>query len=119
MTIPTFRDVHEKIATILRERGGLGVVLVDLGPIAHIERSFGGVAFQSLRAQIDPVLGDLLGEMKDKVRQGDLLARDEREGDRFLSAPLSQVGEVAAGAGVEIRLPGGGTLDPVGFDQLG
>ena len=84
MTIPTFRDVHDKIAAILRERGGLGLVLVDLGPIAHIERSFGGAAFQSLRAQIAPVLGDLHGEMKDKVRQGDLLARDEREGDRFL-----------------------------------
>jgi thiamine-monophosphate kinase len=33
--------------------------------------------------------------------------------------PLTQIGEVAAGAGVEIRLPGGGTADPAGFDQLG
>jgi thiamine-monophosphate kinase len=32
---------------------------------------------------------------------------------------LTQVGEVLAGAGVEIRLPGGGTLAPAGFDQLG
>lgn len=31
---------------------------------------------------------------------------------------LTQVGEAAAGAGVEIRLPGGGTLRPAGFDQL-
>jgi EAL domain-containing protein (putative c-di-GMP-specific phosphodiesterase class I) len=53
---------------------------VDLGPLAHIERSFGGAAFQSLRSQIDPVLV----EMKDKFRQGDLLTRDEREGDRYL-----------------------------------
>jgi EAL domain-containing protein (putative c-di-GMP-specific phosphodiesterase class I) len=80
MKIPTFRDVHEQVAKILREQGGLAAVLVDLGPLAHIERSFGGAAFQSLRSQIDPVLV----EMKDKFRQGDLLTRDEREGDRYL-----------------------------------
>lgn len=32
---------------------------------------------------------------------------------------LTRVGEVFAGEGVEIRLPGGGTLAPAGFDQLG
>jgi thiamine-monophosphate kinase len=32
---------------------------------------------------------------------------------------LTPVGEVAAGAGVEIRLPGGGSLRTSGFDQLG
>jgi thiamine-monophosphate kinase len=32
---------------------------------------------------------------------------------------LTRVGDVVAGEGVEIRLPGGGLLDPVGFDQLG
>jgi thiamine-monophosphate kinase len=32
---------------------------------------------------------------------------------------LTQVGEVSAGAGVKIRLPGGGILTPRGFDQLG
>jgi thiamine-monophosphate kinase len=32
--------------------------------------------------------------------------------------PLTQVGEVRAGSGVEIRLPGGRVLEPAGFDQL-
>lgn len=32
---------------------------------------------------------------------------------------LTQVGEVVAGAGVEIRLPGGARLDSAGYDQLG
>ncbi len=32
---------------------------------------------------------------------------------------LTPVGEAIAGAGVEIRLPGGGSLSPSGFDQLG
>jgi thiamine-monophosphate kinase len=31
---------------------------------------------------------------------------------------LTQVGETCEGTGVEIRLPGGGTLKPEGFDQL-
>jgi thiamine-monophosphate kinase len=31
---------------------------------------------------------------------------------------LTQVGEVGVGADVEIKLPGGATLDPAGYDQL-
>ncbi|MBW8059736.1 MAG: thiamine-phosphate kinase [Solirubrobacterales bacterium] len=34
-------------------------------------------------------------------------------------ATLARVGEVVAGRGVEIRLPGGRLLEPAGFDQLG
>jgi thiamine-monophosphate kinase len=37
---------------------------------------------------------------------------------RAAEATLTQVGETRAGEGVEIRLPGGGTLKPAGFDQL-
>ncbi len=33
-------------------------------------------------------------------------------------AALTKVGEVQAGSGVEIRLPGGRLLEPAGFDQL-
>jgi len=32
---------------------------------------------------------------------------------------LTRIGEVVAGEGVEIRLPGGALLEPTGFDQLG
>jgi thiamine-monophosphate kinase len=34
------------------------------------------------------------------------------------AATLTAIGEVVAGSGVEIRLPGGGLLAPAGFDQL-
>jgi thiamine-monophosphate kinase len=34
-------------------------------------------------------------------------------------AGLTRIGEVIVGEGVEIRLPGGGLLEPTGFDQLG
>jgi thiamine-monophosphate kinase len=37
---------------------------------------------------------------------------------RAAEATLTQVGEAREGEGVEIRLPGGGTLSPAGFDQL-
>jgi EAL domain-containing protein (putative c-di-GMP-specific phosphodiesterase class I) len=80
MSIPTFREVHREIAAQLRSQGYLAAVLVDLGPLARIERSFGGATFQGLRRQVDP----LLEEMARRFRRDDLLTRDEREGDRFL-----------------------------------
>ncbi len=80
MSFPTFRDISHQIGAMLREHGGLGAVLVDLGPLASVERSLGGEAYQTLRSHIDP----LMAELKDRFRQGDLLTRDEREGDRFL-----------------------------------
>src|SRR5262245_18596263 len=80
MALATFRDLFDQIGKLLREHGCLGAVLVDLAPLAHIERSFGGATYSSLRSQIEPVLL----EMRDRFRQGDFLTRDEREGDRFL-----------------------------------
>jgi len=80
MAIPTFREVQEEITDQLRDQGFLAAILVDLSPLAHIERSYGGATFRSLRAQVDPLLEDL----KDRFRQDDILTRDEREGDRFL-----------------------------------
>jgi EAL domain-containing protein (putative c-di-GMP-specific phosphodiesterase class I) len=80
MSIPTFREIEEEITTQLREQGYLAAVLVDLGPLARIERSFGGATFRSLRSQVDP----MLEEMRVRFRRDDLLTRDESEGDRFL-----------------------------------
>ena len=80
MSIPTFREVQDVITTQLREQGFLAAILVDLGPLAHIERAFGDVVFRTLRAQVDP----LLVEMRERFRQDDVLTRDELEGDRFL-----------------------------------
>lgn len=80
MALLTLREAGEQFAAILRGQGGLGAVLVDLEPLARIERSFGGSAYQALRKQIDA----LMIEMKEKVRDGDVLTRDDREGDRFI-----------------------------------
>ena len=80
MSIPTFRQVEEEIASQLQEQGFLAAVVVDLGPLARIERAFGGATFRSLRSQVDP----MLEEMRARFRRDDLLTRDESEGDRFL-----------------------------------
>jgi EAL domain-containing protein (putative c-di-GMP-specific phosphodiesterase class I) len=80
MAIPTFREVEEQVGAILSGQGGLATILVDLEPLARIERSFGGSAYKGLRQQIDP----LMEEMRERFREGDILTRDEREGDRFM-----------------------------------
>ncbi|MCG6920996.1 MAG: EAL domain-containing protein [Acidobacteria bacterium] len=80
MSIPTFRELEEDIGSQLKEQGFLAAIVVDLGPLARIERSFGGATFRSLRSQVDP----MLEEMRAKFRRDDLLTRDESEGDRFL-----------------------------------
>jgi EAL domain-containing protein (putative c-di-GMP-specific phosphodiesterase class I) len=80
MGIPTFRDVEEQVGAILVGQGGLGAILVNLEPLARIERNFGGAAYKGLRTQIDL----LMGEMQERFREGDILTRDEREGDRFM-----------------------------------
>ncbi len=49
-----------------------------------------------------------------EARLADAVAALQAQGTR-----LSRIGDVLSGEGVEIRLPGGGTLPPSGFDQLG
>jgi thiamine-monophosphate kinase len=39
--------------------------------------------------------------------------------DRIAAIPATPIGTVVAGEGVEVRLPGGGLLEPKGYDQLG
>ena len=58
MIVPPFRDVQPRLAEYFREKGALGVVLVDLSQLARIERGFGVTAFQTLRSQLDSLLGE-------------------------------------------------------------
>lgn len=79
MTIPTFRQIEDRVGRALKEQGGLGAILIDLAPLARIERNFGGGTYQALRAQVDP----LILELPERLHEGELLSRDERDGDRF------------------------------------
>jgi EAL domain-containing protein (putative c-di-GMP-specific phosphodiesterase class I) len=78
--VPTFRDVQGELVGQLRDHGYLAAVLVDLGALAQVERTFGGTAFRGLHDRIDP----LLEELHDQFRREDVLTRDEAHGDRFL-----------------------------------
>lgn len=80
MSTPVLRDVRDQVEAMLREQGGLAVVLIDMRHLARVERNFGGAVYQNVREQIEP----LLAEVRNQFREGDVLARDEREGDRFL-----------------------------------
>jgi EAL domain-containing protein (putative c-di-GMP-specific phosphodiesterase class I) len=80
MTIPTFREVQEQVGEILRTQGALAAVVVDLSRLGRIERMFGATTYQKLREQLVP----LMSEAKSHVRDQDLVARDESEGDRFI-----------------------------------
>jgi EAL domain-containing protein (putative c-di-GMP-specific phosphodiesterase class I) len=79
MTIETFREAEPQIGKMMCEQGGLGAIVADLSPLARVERTFGGSTFRALRAQVD----SLMLELKERFRDGDVLTRDERDGDRF------------------------------------
>ena len=78
--IPTYRDVYTDLVRMLGEQGGLGAIVIDLHPLARVERHFGGTVYQAVRDQIDT----FVLELKDRFREGDLLTLDQREGDRFV-----------------------------------
>jgi EAL domain-containing protein (putative c-di-GMP-specific phosphodiesterase class I) len=78
--IPTYRDVYTDVVRMLGEQGGLGAIVIDLHPLARVERHFGGSVYQAVRDQIDA----FVLELKDRFREGDLLTLDQREGDRFV-----------------------------------
>jgi thiamine-monophosphate kinase len=50
---------------------------------------------------------------------GEALAAASTRVEKQSGIELTRIGEVDAGEGVEIRLPGGGLLEATGFDQLG
>ena len=78
--IPLLAEVRERVAAHFRLHGGLGAILIDLESLSRIERSFGGTAYQALRAQIE---ASLL-ELSKQIRHDDLLARDGHQAERFL-----------------------------------
>lgn len=77
---PTFREVLDEAGAMLDGQGALAAVLVDLTPLARIERSFGGAVLRGLREQIDAALE----EVRDWIGGPHLFTRDEHEGLRLI-----------------------------------
>jgi EAL domain-containing protein (putative c-di-GMP-specific phosphodiesterase class I)/GGDEF domain-containing protein len=80
MRVPTAREVQDQAFDILRHQGALAALVIDCTGLARIERTFGASAYQLVRDQVTP----LLAEVKGHVREQDILAREEAEGDRFI-----------------------------------
>lgn len=78
--LPTFREVLDAAGAILEREGALAALLVDLTPLARIERSFGGSVMRGLRQQIDAAFE----EVRDWIGGPHLLTRDEHEGLRLI-----------------------------------
>jgi thiamine-monophosphate kinase len=88
-------------ATALPLADGVAAVAASCGKDPLALAAGGGEDYELL-ASIPP---ERLEEARQAVR--------EAEGTR-----LTQIGEVVAGSGVEIRLPGGRLVEPAGYDQL-
>ncbi len=103
-------------AAHLAERSGAALRIdADALPLAD------GLAALAAAAGLDPLrLATACGEDYELLAAlpPERLAGASRGIAEADEAKLTQVGEVVAGEGVEIRLPGGGTLTPSGFDQL-
>lgn len=78
--LPTFREVLGLAGERLTRVGALGAVLIDLAPLAGVQRGFGRPVWQSLREQIDP----LLVEAAERLCETELVTRDEHEGHRYI-----------------------------------
>jgi EAL domain-containing protein (putative c-di-GMP-specific phosphodiesterase class I) len=91
MNLPALRDVESELARILREDGSLAAVTVDLSQLARIERSFGEAAYQALMDQIQP----MLDELRHRLREDDILAREERGADRLEQFLASRIARLA------------------------
>jgi len=99
-TIARLRDLPEALMARAREEGGLRAVLVDLMPLARIERGFGAGAYRSLIAQIDALMLDLAQQVEGIA----VVARDDAQGDRFLLFPPNRPRSAQPFVAQELRL---------------
>jgi EAL domain-containing protein (putative c-di-GMP-specific phosphodiesterase class I) len=98
---------HERLPDLEREltdRGSLGLLLLDAGPLGTIEDEYGTPAYEEVRHRVFKVLEESRGK---DYRQGDVLCLDRPRGLRFLflldrkrrrSVPLS-IGDLRTARG--------------------
>lgn len=99
----------------LAERGGAGLRIEAAAlPLAD---GVAEVAAAAGREPLDLALGGEDYELLATIAPGQFEAA-ERAVREAEGIALTWIGEVVAGSGVEIRLPGGRLLEPGGFDQL-
>src|SRR5688572_9346368 len=80
MKLPSFRDVEGPVGKLLSEQGGIAAIVLDMVSLGRVERGFGEAAYHALHAHIEALMAELHGS----VRDGDIITRDERHGDRYV-----------------------------------
>lgn len=98
--IAPLRDLPEALLARAGEEGGLRAVLVDLTPLARIERGFGAGAYRSLVAQIEALMLDLAQQVDGLA----VVARDDAQADRFLLFPQNRPRGAQPFVAQELRL---------------
>lgn len=79
-----FPPYHDKIAELkaqLADRGSLGLVLLDLSPLAALEFEYGSAPYEEVRQRLFRVMNEQRGR---DYRNGDILALNEPSGLLFL-----------------------------------
>jgi EAL domain-containing protein (putative c-di-GMP-specific phosphodiesterase class I) len=79
--IPTYHERLDELTDQLRERGYLGLVLIDASELAQVEHDYGSSAFEKVLSMVTGLVAELQGA---DVRRSDLLALNDRGGNAFL-----------------------------------
>jgi EAL domain-containing protein (putative c-di-GMP-specific phosphodiesterase class I) len=79
--LATYREMLAELREGLVQEGSLGLLLVDASELAQVERDYGSKAFESVLSTTSELVADMRGV---EIRQGDVVALDERGGHAFL-----------------------------------
>ena len=76
-----YRERIADLRRLLRENGSLGLLLVDVSDLAHVEHDYGSKAFEKVLGLATDLVLELQGN---EIRASDILALNDKGGDAFL-----------------------------------
>ena len=76
-----YRERVPELRNVLLQQGSLGLLLIDVQPLAQIEHQYGSSAFERVMAMARDLVMELQGQ---EVRTEDILCLNEKGGDAFL-----------------------------------
>src|SRR5689334_11340709 len=79
--IPTFESQLAQLGDALHEHRYLGMILIDIQPLSHIERVYGAKVYDRFVARVGQMLLDLRGKA---LRKSDTIAMSGEHGEQFM-----------------------------------
>jgi EAL domain-containing protein (putative c-di-GMP-specific phosphodiesterase class I) len=76
-----YRERVSELRSVLLQQGSLGLLLIDVQPLAQIEHQYGSSAFERVMEMARDLVMELQGQ---EVRTEDMICLNERGGDAFL-----------------------------------